>query len=168
MDGSETSQAPFAFVYNYVDKDTLHKYLRLTIIVCLYVFLRSYYSNYAKQKEIQRKIDEDKREKALEKEKAETEEAETLSKLDDEAQTFGWGKATRRTVKRQSAALKQQAEDLREYHQSAYDAAEDHDIDDLLEDWVRWNHGWRRMGVDRKPNQDKDYRKQLPNILLCI
>lgn len=134
MDASETSQAPFAFVYNYVDKDTLHKYLRLTIIVCLYVFLRSYYSNYAKQKEIQRKIDEDKREKELEKEKAKTEEAETLSKLDDEAQTFGWGKATRRTVKRQSAALKQQAEDLREYHQSAYDAAEDHDIDDLLED----------------------------------
>lgn len=58
---------------------------------------------------------------------------EKYQKLEDEAQTFGWGKVTRRNVKKQEKALADATEALRESHQGAYDAAEDHDIEDLLE-----------------------------------
>lgn len=126
-------EPPFNFIYNYVDKDTLHKYLRLTIIVCLYVFARGYYTNWSKQKQVRHQIDLDNKMKAEEKKRKEQEAEEKLEKLDDEAKTFGWGKATRRKVKHQERVLQDAAEELRESHQSAYDAAEDHDIEDLLE-----------------------------------
>lgn len=125
---------PFQFIYNYVDSEQLHKYLRLTIVVCIYVFARGYYQTWAKQKHIKTQLELDRKEKEQDAERKEKQAAETLEKLDQEAKTFGWGKATRRKVKRQEQALKDAAELLRDHHQGAYDAAEDHDIDDLLED----------------------------------
>lgn len=128
-----TPEPPFQFIYNYVDKDNLHKYLRLTIIVCLYIFVRGYYSNWSKQRQVRNQIDLDNKMKEQEKERKQREGEEKIEKLDEEAKTFGWGKATRRKVKRQEKILQDAAEEAREYHQGLYDAAEDHDIDDLLE-----------------------------------
>lgn len=133
MDAVEQPEAPFNFIYNYVEKDTLHKYLRLTIIVCFYVFARTYYSNYAKTREIARKLEEDKKERETRSERDRAKVEDEMNKLDEEARSFGWGKTTRRNVKRQTRELESRVEELREYHQGTYDAAEDHDIDDLLE-----------------------------------
>lgn len=126
-------EPPFQFIYNYVDKDTLHKYLRLTIIVCLYIFARGYYSNWSKQRQVRNQLDLDNKLKAQEKQKKQEEEEQKFDQLDDEAKSFGWGKATRRKVKRQEKILQDAAEEIRENNQSSYDAAEDHDIEDLLE-----------------------------------
>ncbi|QEL57995.1 hypothetical protein CJJ09_000025 [Candidozyma auris] len=68
------------------------------------------------------------------KEEKEAEANEKFEKLDEESKTFGWGKATRRNVKRQEHLLNEAAETIQASEQSAYDAAEDHDIEDLLED----------------------------------
>lgn len=133
MDGAEQPEAPLSFIYNYVEKDSFQKYLRLTVIVCFYVMLRTYYSSYAKNKEISRKLEEDKREKETRKEREHAKVESEMNLLDEEARTFGWGKTTRRNVKRQTRELEDRVEELREYHQGTYDAAEDHDIEDLLE-----------------------------------
>lgn len=130
---SETS-APLEFIYDYADKESVHKYLRLTIIVCMYIFVRSIYSNWAKQKAIRNQLEQDKREKEQDAERKEQESTQKMEKLDQEAETFGWGKATRRNVKKQEQRLQATAEELQERYQGGYDAAEDHDIDDLLEE----------------------------------
>lgn len=123
----------FSFVYKYVDQESLQKYLRLTIIVCLYVFARGYYTNWSKQRQVRHQLDLDNKLKAEEKKRKEQESEEKLEKVDEEAKSFGWGKATRRKVKHQEKILQDAADEIRETNQSAYDAAEDHDIDDLLE-----------------------------------
>lgn len=130
----DAPEPPFQFIYNYVDKDDFIKYLRLTVFVCLYVFARGYYANWSKAKQIKRQIDIDNKEKAEEKAMKEKASNEKLEKLDEEAETFGWGKATRRRVKRQEQELEAKIQEVRDYNQSAYDAAEDHDIEDLLQD----------------------------------
>lgn len=130
----EKPAAPFEFIYNYVEKESFQKYLRLTIIVCIYVFARGYYSKWAQQKHIQNQLAIDRKEEELEEERKEQQETEKIEQLDKEAKTFGWGKATRRNVKLQEKVLQDTAEELRERHQGHYDAAEDHDIEYLLED----------------------------------
>ncbi|OBA21119.1 hypothetical protein METBIDRAFT_78180 [Metschnikowia bicuspidata var. bicuspidata NRRL YB-4993] len=130
----ETPAAPLGFVYDYVEKQSLQKYLRLVIIVCIYIFARGYYSNWAKQRHIRTQLAIDKREKELDAQRKERDESEKFEELDREATSFGWGKATRRNVKRQEQVLQDAAQQLRERHQGEYDAAEDHDIDDLLDD----------------------------------
>lgn len=127
-------EPPFQFIYNYVDEDNFKKYFRLTIIVCLYIFLRGYYSNWSKLKQVRRQLDLDKRIKEEEKKRKQKKEEEEQEQLDKELQSFGWGKATRRKVKNQEKVLQEAVDATREYHQGSYDAAEDHDIDDLLED----------------------------------
>lgn len=82
---------------------------------------------------MRRELDLDKQEQDRDAELKEQKKQEKLQKLEDEAKTFGWGKTTRRNVKRQEQALAEATESLRERHQGAYDAAEDHDIEDLLE-----------------------------------
>lgn len=124
---------PLEFIYNYVDKETFKKYFRLTIIVCIYIFARGYYSNWSKQRQVKNQLDLDNKMKEQEKAHKEKKEEEKLERVDDEAKSFGWGKATRRKVKHQEKILQDAAEEIRETNQSAYDAAEDHDIDDLLE-----------------------------------
>lgn len=131
---SEPQPAPmFEFLYDYVDKDNLQKYLRLTVIVCLYLFIRTYYTNWSKQRQVRRQLDLDKKEQEIDAEYKEQKKQEKFEKLEAEAKTFGWGKTTRRNVKKQEQALADATEALRESHQGAYDAAEDHDIEDLLE-----------------------------------
>lgn len=123
----------FNFIYQYVDEDQFKKYFRLVIIVCVYLFFRTWYTNWAKTHEIARRIEEDNRLAANGKAQEEEEILEKFELLDNEAATFGWGKATRRNVKRQEHVLTEAAEQLRAAEQSTYDAAEDHDIEDLLE-----------------------------------
>lgn len=134
MDAPDDQPAPiFDFLYDYIEKDTLQKYLRLTVIVCLYLFIRTYYTNWTKQRQVRRQLDLDKKEQQMDAEYKEQKTQEKFQKLEDEANTFGWGKVTRRNVKKQEKALADATEALRESHQGAYDAAEDHDIEDLLE-----------------------------------
>lgn len=124
----------FEFVYNYVEKDDLIKYLRLVVIVSFYLAIRQYYTKWAQTKALQRQLADDEREKKEKPSKDEQKKLEQEKKLKAEAANFGWGKKTRRDVKLQEAELVAQAETLRQRHQTAYDAAEDHDIEDLLED----------------------------------
>lgn len=126
--------APFAFIYRYVDEEDFKQYLRLTIFVCFYLFFRSVYSNYAQQKQIrQQLIDDEKEKKEKPQREADAKQAKT-DELEQEAQSFGWGKKTRRDVKNKQAVFEEQVETLRHRNQSTYDAAEDNDIEDLLED----------------------------------
>ncbi|PVH17094.1 uncharacterized protein CXQ87_004655 [Candidozyma duobushaemuli] len=127
-------QPIFNFIYKYVDEEQFKKYFRLIIIVCVYLFFRTWYTNWAKTKEIARRIEEDNRLAEARKSEREAEATEKFESLDNEAATFGWGKATRRNVKRQEHVLNEAAEQLRAAEQSTYDAAEDHDIEDLLEE----------------------------------
>lgn len=134
MDSTNTTPAPiFEFIYNYVYRDTFQKYLRLTVIVCLYLFIRTYYTNWSKQRQVRRQLALSKKEAELDAEYKEKKKQENLQRLENEAKTFGWGKTTRRNVKKQEQELANITEALREKHQGAYDAAEDHDIEDLLE-----------------------------------
>lgn len=133
MENTQLTEPIFNFVYDYVEKEKLTKYLRLVIIVCVYVFLRSYYSNWAKTKYVKRQIELDKQEKEEDEEKKLDENREKLEKLEAEASGFGWGKATRRKVKTLEIVVKETMAKLSQKEQSAYDAAEDHDIEDLLE-----------------------------------
>lgn len=135
MDAEQIAPKPiFNFVYNYVDESQFKKYFRLVVVVCVYIFFRTWYTNWAKTKEIARRIEEDNRLAETKQEREDNEVKEKFEKLDNEAATFGWGKATRRNVKRQEHILTEAAERIRDLEQSAYDAAEDHDIEDLLED----------------------------------
>lgn len=124
----------FEFIYDYVERETFIKYFRLTVVVSVYILARKLYSNFAKDALIKRQIAIDEKEKLEKpaKEQAKLEERE--KKLEAEAKSFGWGKKTRRNVKLQEKVLNDTIDELRFREQGAYDAAEDHDIEDLLED----------------------------------
>lgn len=123
----------FESLYSYLEKDEVTKYLRLVIVVSCYLMFRGVYTKWAGQKQIQRQVEQDKREKA-EKPERELAEREALrEKLENEAASLGWGKKTRQNIKVSQQVLEQEANILRERHQTSYDAAEDHDIEDLLE-----------------------------------
>lgn len=124
----------FEEIYEYIEKDTFLKYFRLAIVICAYLIFRKYYSQWAakKQSEYQQKLDEkEKAEKPARDAEAQRQLEESLEK---EANEFGWGKKTRKNVKTTQAVLEQLAEETRQRHQTAYDAQEDADIEDLLED----------------------------------
>lgn len=121
-------------IFQYVEKDSFYKYLRLTIIVCSYIFFRALYQNYLKARQIKHQLKLDEQEKLEKPEKEARARQEEIEKIESEANTFGWGKKTRRNVKLQQAVLDEQMNELRTRQQSAYDAAEDNDIEDLLED----------------------------------
>lgn len=124
----------FEFIFEYIEQDKFYKYFRLLIIVGMYMFCRRIYTEYAKQSQIKRQIAIDEQEKLEKPAREERERAEKQEALEKEAASFGWGKKTRKNVKLQETILKQESEDLRQRYQSSYDAAEDHDIEDLLED----------------------------------
>ncbi|CAN3373626.1 hypothetical protein DIURU_000570 [Diutina rugosa] len=124
----------FEFVYNYVEPEKFKQYFRLFLFIVVYIMFRGYYSNWAKQRQVKAQLEQDKRE-AEEKPERERQEREAqLQKIEEEAQSFGWGKQTRSKAKRNEAILQEAVAELRERNQSAYDAAEDHDIEELLED----------------------------------
>ncbi|CUM64625.1 uncharacterized protein PRCAT00002233001 [Priceomyces carsonii] len=123
----------FEFLFEYVDKDTILKYIRLLAIVGFYLIFRHHYSTWAKTKQIKRDLENDKREKEEAAGKDEEEQAKEES-IKEQASSFGWGKKTRKNVKLQQSILEEELNELRQRQQSSYDAAEDHDIEDLLED----------------------------------
>ncbi|CAK7894852.1 processing of GAS1 and ALP protein 2 [[Candida] anglica] len=124
----------FEFIFDYVERESFTKYLRLIIFIATYIIFRKYYSDWAKMKQVKRQIEQDNKEKEEKPEKDRKKRAEIEEKLTQEAATFGWGKKTRKNVKLSQSILEEQATELRERHQTAYDAQEDHDIEDLLED----------------------------------
>lgn len=117
------------FIDNYLDKKNIQKYLRLIVIVCVYLSVRTWYTNWTKQRQVRRQLDLDKQEQERDTQLADSK----IKKFENEAQSFGWGKTTRRNVKRQEKALAEATAALCEAHQTTYDAAEDRDIEELLE-----------------------------------
>jgi len=124
----------FEFIYEYVERETFIKYFRLGIFVAVYILARGYYSEWAKNRAVKKQIQDDEREKLEAPAKKQKELEESAEKLNAEAQTFGWGKKTRKNVKLQQQILQQTLDEMSTAQQTAYDAAEDHDIEDLLED----------------------------------
>ncbi|ODV82158.1 uncharacterized protein CANTADRAFT_43774 [Suhomyces tanzawaensis NRRL Y-17324] len=121
----------FEFVYDYASKETITKYIRLAVVVGFYVLFRQYYANYAKAKQLKHQLAQDEKE-AKDKPEADKKKEELQKQLEED-NVFGWGKKTRNRKKQQQAIIDQLAEETRLRYQTAYDAAEDHDIEDLLE-----------------------------------
>lgn len=130
----ETEEGVFDFIFNYVDKASFLKYFRVVIIICGYVIIRGLYMNWAGKYHIRKQVERDEKEKAEKPSKDAKAKAELEEKLANEAKTFGWGKKTRKDNKLKEAIIEREFNELRQRQQSAYDAAEDHDIEDLLED----------------------------------
>lgn len=125
----------FEVIFDYVDKDQFFKYLKLVIIVAGYLFFREIYSNHMKIKQVEKQLKEDEEIKANKPEADRKKREEEDQRLENEAKTFGWGKRTRKNAKLAQRAIEDRAEETYNLS-SAYNAAEDHDIDYLLEDWV--------------------------------
>ncbi|RLV90930.1 Processing of GAS1 and ALP protein 2 [Spathaspora sp. JA1] len=124
----------FEEIFEFVDQETFKKYFRLTIVVCAYLIFRKYYSQWAGKKQTERQMAEDAKEKAEKPEREEREKEERAKQLEAESKQFGWGKKTRRSVKTTEAALEEIIQEQRQRNQTSYDAQEDADIEDLLED----------------------------------
>ncbi|EGW34398.1 uncharacterized protein SPAPADRAFT_59831 [Spathaspora passalidarum NRRL Y-27907] len=124
----------FEEIFEFVDKETFTKYFRLTIVVCAYLIFRKYYSQWAAKKQTERQMADDEKEKAEKPERERKAREEQAQQLEAEAKQFGWGKKTRRTVKTTEAALDQIIQEQRQRNQTSYDAQEDADIEDLLEE----------------------------------
>lgn len=131
---STQEPGPLDFIYNYVDKDNFTKYFRLVMVVCGYILFRGLYQNWATQYHVKQQVKRDEEEKALKEDRDAKEEKEKTQKLLDEAESFGWGKKTRKENKLKEAYIEHQFNEIRQRNQSSYDAQEDHDIDHLLED----------------------------------
>ncbi|KAI3403827.2 hypothetical protein KGF56_003387 [Candida oxycetoniae] len=126
--------AAFDEIYDYVEKDTFKKYFRLAVVIFAYLIFRKLYSQWASKKQTDYQLRLDAQEKKLKAERDEKERLEAENKLNKEASEFGWGKKTRKNVKVTELVLEQMAQETRQRHQTSYDAQEDADIDDLLED----------------------------------
>ncbi|CAK9436433.1 uncharacterized protein LODBEIA_P09910 [Lodderomyces beijingensis] len=126
--------AAFDEIYDYVEKDTFKRYFRLAIFIFAYLIFRKYYAQWAGKRQTEHQLQLDEQEK-LERPQREAEaQAELESNLNKEANEFGWGKKTRKNVKLTQTVLEQIASETRQRHQTSYDAQEDADIEDLLED----------------------------------
>ncbi|EDK41924.1 hypothetical protein LELG_00102 [Lodderomyces elongisporus NRRL YB-4239] len=126
--------AAFEEIYDYVEKDTFKRYFRLAIFIFAYLIFRKYYSQWAGKRQTEHQLRIDAEEKAKKAEREAEAQREIDEKLNKEAQEFGWGKKTRKNVKVTEMVLEQIALETRQRHQSAFDAQEDADIEDLLED----------------------------------
>lgn len=129
-----THHIMFEFIYNYAEKEAVIKYLRLVIVVSFYLIFRQYYSTWAQKKYINDQVAKDEQEKLTKPERDEAARIAQEESLKKEAASFGWGKKTRNNVNTQQAILQDQLDVIRQRNQTAYDAAEDHDIEDLLQD----------------------------------
>ncbi|KAK6202476.1 uncharacterized protein RJT21DRAFT_118517 [Scheffersomyces amazonensis] len=122
------------FIFSYVDESDFYKYLRLAIVVCAYIIFRKYYAQWAGSRATKHQLAQDEKEKLNKPEKDRKAREEAEKQLEEESKTFGWGKQTRKNVKLTQAFLEETLQEQRQRHQTAYDMAEDHDIEDLLED----------------------------------
>lgn len=106
-----------------------HQALRLTVIVGGYVLVRNVVQKYLANKQLlaQLKHDEENKEAKKQTDLVDDPNAQATGALADDG-SWGWGKKTRRNVKRQEKILQEQLDRL----EDAYD--EDKDIEDLLED----------------------------------
>ncbi|CAI5755556.1 unnamed protein product [Candida verbasci] len=126
--------AAFDEIYDYVEKDTFIRYFRLSIFIFAYLVFRKYYSNWAakKQSDHQARLDALEKENKPEQERIAKEQE--LELLESESKEFGWGKKTRRNVKVTEHVLNDIAAEQNLRNQSFYNAQEDADIEELLED----------------------------------
>lgn len=117
-------------------RESLQKYIRLVVLVACYVLARGYYTNWSKTRQVAQQLARDKKAKQdMLDGKAPAVEAQPVPKVDPETvAAFGWGKKTASQQKQREQVVSKLAEQVRQRQQSLYDAAEDHDIEDLLED----------------------------------
>lgn len=128
-------EAPiFDFIYKYVEREVVTKYLRLAMCLSVYLMMRGIYLKWAMNKQLKQQVSKDEAEKAEKPEVLRKEKEEVERKLVEDEQVFGWGKKTRSTEKRKQAVIDLFAEEERQRNQDVYDVQEDSDIDDLLED----------------------------------
>lgn len=107
----------------------IHKAIRLTVIVGGYILVRNIVQKHLATRQLERQLEQDEERKKKERlgELVEDPDAQTTGTDDG---SWGWGKKTRRTVKRQEKLLEEQIENL----QNGQDLDDDKDIEDLLED----------------------------------
>lgn len=120
------------WLYQYVDRDTLIRYIRLTACVLFYLILRNYYSSWIEKKQIQRQMEKDKKDKEEEPMRKEQLKAQKQESLEKEASSFGWGKKTRKNVKTQESKLEELADELQLGREAGFNPNEDRDIENLL------------------------------------
>lgn len=123
----------------------IYQLLRLVIIVGGYIFLRTRVSEYLKQQQLKTQLEHDKAAKAEKLindptgEAAEAEAAELFGEHAGIAKSeanWGWGKTTRRKVKKQQAAFEKEIEraavDAQRKLDSGYNS--DDEINEFLQD----------------------------------
>ena len=107
----------------------IHKAIRLTVIVGGYILIRNVTQKYLANRQLENQLKQDTERKEQERiEDLVDDPNAKASGLDDGS--WGWGKKTRRNVKRQEKILQEQIENL----QNGQALDEDKDIEDLLED----------------------------------
>lgn len=118
-----------------ITRESIQNYIRLVVLVACYILARGYYTNWSKTRQVARQLALEK--KAKEQQEAEKKQGTSLDEgtVDPEAVlSFGWGKKTASIQKKRQQAVNKLAHQVRERQQTAFDAAEDHDIEDLLEE----------------------------------
>lgn len=117
-------------------RDGLIKYIRLVVLIACYVLARRYFTNWSKTRQVAQQVARDKQEKQdrLDGKIQDAEEPIKGSVNPELTSSFGWGKKTASLQKQKQKVVNDLVEQVRQETQSQYDAAEDHDIDYLLED----------------------------------
>lgn len=123
----------------------VYQLIRLVIIIGGYVFLRTRVSDYLKQQQLKTKIDQDKElksQKLIDDPTGEVAEAEAEALFPDSEgisrseKGWGWGKSTRRKVKKQQTIFEKEIEkaavDAQRKLETGYDS--DDEIKELLHD----------------------------------
>lgn len=123
----------------------VYQFIRLVIIIGGYIFLRSRVSDYLKQQQLKTEIEQDKELKAkklIDDPTGEVAEAEAEELFQDSEgisrseKGWGWGKSTRRKVKKQQALFEKEIEkatvEAQRKLQKGYDS--DEEINELLQD----------------------------------
>lgn len=120
-----------------LSRESLQKFIRLVMIMACYVLARGYYTNWSKTRQVAKQIARDKQNQQARidvklAESMEDSKCELMS--EKEVVSFGWGKKTLQIQKEKEKKVKKLAEQVLQKNQTQYDAAEDHDIENLLQD----------------------------------
>jgi hypothetical protein len=108
-----------SFINQLLDLDFQHA-IRLIIIIGGYWFLRTQVSKFLATRQLKQQLEEDQVHKSQE-------NIEKLVEKPEDEQSWGWGKSTRKRVKRQEKLLQEALEDAQN------GADDDKDIEELLE-----------------------------------
>lgn len=123
----------------------VYQLIRLVIIIGGYIFLRTRVSDFLKQKQLKAQLEHDNKKKENELindptgQVAEAEAEELFLNNENIAQSeksWGWGKSTRRKVKKQQALFEKEIERAATQAQAKLDAGynSDEEIDEFLQD----------------------------------